>query len=405
MGGAIYYVGPFKFPDGEAASYRVLGNVHALQQAGFRVVTVGLQNGAPQNTGSEPPLGGSLPYHLVDEYGPRSAPRWKRIWRYALGGRHLVAWLQTHATGDAQAIILAGGYSRYLLRLIPLARRWRIPLTTDVMEWFEPAHCFGGRFGPQRLDVEMTLRVLVPRAGNVIAISSFFERYFASLGSTVVRVPPLVDISDPKWQPQPPISSPERLRLAFVGSAGRKDLVVNAIRGLALLGPRAQACELTITGPSHQELRTNLKDDSGLLERLGPSLRCDGRLPHRHALRQLAQADFSVLLRPDLRFAQAGFPTKLVESLASGVPVICNLTSDIGLYVRDREQGLVLKDCSPESFANGLRRALALSQAERAAMRTKARLRAEACFDYRNWIEPIGEFMRRVIANHQRGRI
>ena len=269
------------------------------------------------------------------------------------------------------------------------------------MEWYEPTHCFGGRFGPQRWDVELTLRVLTPWAGSVFAIDSFLERHFVARRTTVLRVPPLVDASDGKWEQRRRDLSQGRLRLGFVGNAGQKDLLVNAIRGLALLGPKTRACELWMAGPSKEELRTNLGKDSGLLEALGESLHFAGRLAHREALQHLEQADFSILLRPDLRFARAGFPTKLVESLAMGVPVICNLTSDIGLYVRDGQEGLVVKDCSPEAFAEGLRRASALSPEQREAMRQKARFRAEASFDYRNWVGPLGDFVNRVIQNYR----
>ncbi len=87
-----------------------------------------------------------------------------------------------------------------------------------------------------------------------------------------------------------------------------------------------------------------------------------------------------------------------------GVPVICNLTSDIGLYVHDGQEGLVVKDCSAEAFAEGLRRALSLSPDERNRMRSRARQRAETSFDYRNWAEPIGQFMRQIIANRRQAR-
>ena len=38
----------------------------------------------------------------------------------------------------------------YLLRLLPFCRKSRIPLFMDVMEWFDPDHFPGGKFGPRR---------------------------------------------------------------------------------------------------------------------------------------------------------------------------------------------------------------------------------------------------------------
>ena len=52
----------------------------------------------------------------------------------------------------------------------------------------------------------------------------------------------------------------------------------------------------------------------------------------------------------------AGFPTKVVESLALGTPVITNLTSDLGFCVFDGRNGVILdarseQDASPEAVA------------------------------------------------------
>ena len=88
-----------------------------------------------------------------------------------------------------------------------------------------------------------------------------------------------------------------------------------------------------------------------------------------NALQIVRAADFTVLLRPDARFAHAGFPTKLVESLSLGVPVLANVTSDISEYVRDGREGILLAGPTREAFAAGLRRALAIGRPARLAMR------------------------------------
>lgn len=392
----IYYIGEFRFPDGEAASYRVLGNALALHGTEYDVVVVGRREAGAAFT-PDGNIAGVYFFALLD-YFAHSKSIAARVARYLSRGLRLVRWLQANAKNDAAAIILAGGYSRYLLLLIPMTRLWNIPLIVDVVEWYEPEHCVGGRFGPQRLDVEATLRLLVPFAGNAIAISSFLEMHFNRHGVKTLRVPPLIDMQDPKWNAKSPQMAGGKLRLSFVGNAGKKDFLVNAIRGLALLGDSAQHCEIIIVGPSPQEVRNNLGAEAGMLDGLGSSLRFTGRLPHIEALQQLMLADFSILLRPDARYAHAGFPTKLVESFAMGVPVICNLTSDIGLYVCDGHEGIVVSDCSAESFAAGVRRALAMSQDERAAMRRHARKRAESSFDYRNYTTPFGSFMKQVLS-------
>ena len=71
-------------------------------------------------------------------------------------------------------------------------------------------------------------------------------------------------------------------------------------------------------------------------------LRFHGRLEHKAALELLKTADFSIFYREDNRMTRAGFPTKFVESISCGVPVITTETSDLKKYLRDGRNGLVI---------------------------------------------------------------
>ena len=107
----------------------------------------------------------------------------------------------------------------------------------------------------------------------------------------------------------------------------------------------------------------------------------------------LRQTDFSVLLREPRRFAQAGFPTKFCESLAAGTPVIANLTSDLGMYLTDGVEGLVVDDHSTSALVTTLRRAVALTLDERQVMREAARRRAQQSFDFRTSTQQMATFL------------
>lgn len=52
--------------------------------------------------------------------------------------------------------------------------------------------------------------------------------------------------------------------------------------------------------------------------------------------------DFSILLREKNRGTMAGFPTKIVESLSLGVPVITTETSDLKNYIQDGINGFIV---------------------------------------------------------------
>ena len=124
--------------------------------------------------------------------------------------------------------------------------------------------------------------------------------------------------------------------------------------------------------------------------------------PHAELPNLIAEADFTVLMRPNKRYTNAGFPTKLVESLASGVPVIANLTSDIGWAVRDGREGLKVDDYSAASLAATLSRAAALEPDRRAAMRAAAEARVREVFDFRRYAKLLGDLVESYASESER---
>ena len=64
----------------------------------------------------------------------------------------------------------------------------------------------------------------------------------------------------------------------------------------------------------------------------------------------LAGAKILVLARPQSKQAEGGFPTKLGEYLASGVPVCCTKVGEIPLYLNDKESVFFVEPGSPVSF-------------------------------------------------------
>ena len=105
-------------------------------------------------------------------------------------------------------------------------------------------------------------------------------------------------------------------------------------------------------------------------------------------LNVLCHADFSVLLRDaEARYAQAGFPTKVIESLGVGLPVICNYSSDLADFLVDQENAMIVESLSTEAFAETLTRALSLTQIEKEKMSVKARRCAESRFNIDSYDE------------------
>ncbi|MDT9702077.1 glycosyltransferase, partial [Streptomyces sp. P17] len=127
------------------------------------------------------------------------------------------------------------------------------------------------------------------------------------------------------------------------------------------------------------------------IDNLDKIIKCHGLVSAESAANLVKNSDFSIIIRPDIRSVQAGFPTKFVESLSVGTPVIANLTSDLGVYLKHGINGYICKDDSIGSLVDVL--ISSINNNDLYAMRTNARETAEKYFD----VSVYSAHMKRII--------
>jgi len=395
----IFYTGGFNFPDRDAGSKRVLGNGQALRDGGFTVVFAGTEESARPEDRQEDGTFAYRGFRYLPDTG-RAAPRWLRRARRVvvthLGGVTAMRRLRTISPECLRAVIVYNGSSLLLAQLLAFGRRHEVPIIADTSEWYDPCQIDWGRLSPLWLDSSIRMGVMLRKVGNVIAISSLLQDHYARASCHVLRVPPLVDLEDADQYRQAvpaSVGTAAPLQLAYAGVPGKKDLIGNAIRALDLLGEAARDVRLTLIGPTADEIRRLLGADGTQLDTHAERILCCGRKTHAEALALTAGADFTVLLRPDARFSRAGFSTKFVESLSLGVPVIANLTGDIGVYLTEGQEGIVLAAATPTACRDGIQRLLAMPRGLWRGMRAQARAAAERSFAYARFTDPLRAFV------------
>ena len=102
--------------------------------------------------------------------------------------------------------------------------------------------------------------------------------------------------------------------------------------------------------PAHQERIKGLK--------LENRIKWVGEYPRESIPSIICNAKLLVLPRPDSKQAQGGFPTKLGEYLATGVPVCATTVGEIPDYLVDNISVYFAKPGSIDSFAKGMHNAL-----------------------------------------------
>jgi len=373
----IAYVGPVDFPEGGAAARRILGNAKALVAAGYEVVIVSGQR--PGAEGEMFDVAPGIRCVSANERDAEHMPKVLRYTRYSVMGARSRRWLDAQTDLPA-AVILYSGYSPYLLQFKGWARRRGVALLFDAVEWYAASSLFSFMLSPYLWNTEFAMRVLIPQLDGVVAISRALENYYCARGLPVSRVPPLFDPAEiTRSSHEPVVNGP--LRLVYSGSPGQKDLLDTVIEAVIQRDGGKGIVQLDIAGLSEAELRSRppLRKRGRVIP---DCLIAHGRVSHARSMEIVGQADFTVFLRNVNRVSRNGFPTKFVESLALGTPVITNITSDLAEHLRDGHTGLICPGPTLVDLDATLGRALALSFDSRLALRCCARAEAERAFSY-----------------------
>ncbi|MGC8979632.1 glycosyltransferase family 4 protein [Caldisericum sp.] len=179
----------------------------------------------------------------------------------------------------------------------------------------------------------------------------------------VLHLPMTVDLErfDDEVEPLSDFKTPY---IAFVGIMNNlKDGVDVLIQAFSKISSDYPQYKLYLIGPWHYDTPGHLKmiEKSGLSDRIFWM----GQYSREKIPAIIGNADLLVLPRPDSHQARGGFPTKLGEYLASGVPVCATRVGEIPDYLRDGESIFFAEPGSVESFADAMSRALSDPEAAR----------------------------------------
>lgn len=373
----ILYVGGFELPDKNAAAQRVLGIAKALRVLGYEVVFLDVDKTVQGNGLSEVHTTEGFP-----TYSQRHAADMKGLIRYAGYPLHaeeiLDKWDDWHG-------VIAYNYPAFALsRLNRICKKRNIRLYADCTEWYS----YEG-FSPKKLLIQadsfLRMRFVQKRLDGMIAISRYLERYYRKHLKTVV-LPPMIDSDDPKWRRTERERHSARLQLVYAGSTGahkdRLNVMVRAIPGIS-----EQVC-LSVVGITAEKYLQLYPNDRALIAELTETgaLCFRGRLSHREAIEAVKNADLTLFFRQKSRLTSAGFPTKFVESVSCGTPVVTTDTSDLKDYSKDGKNAALLSvNCFEEELGAFLE----------AFAKSEKRIPVEPqTFDYRRFVPALQDFFR-----------
>jgi len=279
----------------------------------------------------------------------------------------------------------------YSLRLY--CKNRDIKLIADVTEWYEHRkvkHNLADYFIP--LLTDKRIRFLDPLIRNVIAISPYLNDFYKSHGCNVIMMPPVFDIPEKIEIKKFNYYNHKVINFIYAGSPGAKDILLPFITSLFNINSDTIKIRLDIIGVDYKYVYQNFHLSIETLNTRG--IFVHGKVPHSLVVPYfLSKADFGLLLRNKLRFAKAGFSTKLAECMSVGVAIFANEVGGAETLITNGVDGLVIDEPTEYCITNQLNKLLAMQEGDILKMRIKAFQRAKELFMKDAYVEPMRQFL------------
>jgi glycosyltransferase involved in cell wall biosynthesis len=383
----IYYITYSKIPDGDAMSIRSCNIAKIFMNCAMDVTLIGMGNSEYLQIKRYD----NLSYVSLRIKGSNILTRLKNFFGFKSRLKALFS-----QASDIDAIVLN-------LNTLPINTLWYlkkvskkkgVKLFVDCCEWYSPEQFQMGKMSWRYIQNSYCVQKYIDKRTLVIAISRYIMSYFQQKNYQVVNIPAVLDVENTGYKKN---CKSEKTILMYAGSVGRKDYLDVVLNGLSLLSHEELGkIEFRIFGATLNEIKDSFNCE--ILDKVCSVVKCYGRVEREVILRNLEDADFTVLMRSSTqRYAKAGFPTKVVESLACATPVICNLTSDLADYITDGYNGVVVSSENSDDFCQAIKKAINYSVHEKEIMSKNARVTAEKCFDYRLYTSEIARLSQKHI--------
>ena len=361
MSKTILYIGGFELPDKNAAAQRVIGIAKGLKELGHNVVFLNSVKKYEAEGIKEIEYFGFRCYEYKRE---KEAD-------FLFTGQTALSMIK-QVNPDA---IIAYNYPALALdRIRKYCRENQKRCFADATEWYQAVGENAIYRIIKNLDTAYRMRWVQKRLDGVIAISRFLYDYYKDYVNTVL-VPPTVDMSDEKWNI---LAEKDTDVVSFVYAGvpialkEKLDVIVKAFSE----AEKRNNVKLNVVGVTEEQF----KELYNWNDVIPASVSFWGRIEHTEVIKLVKESDWAIILRDNNRVVKAGFPTKLVESISCGTPVIVNRFSNIEDYLN--ETNCILIESMDE-----LNIAI-----ERASLSKVCPDRA--LFDYREYTSALEEFLK-----------
>ncbi len=341
----ILYIGRFELPDKEATANRVVANAKLLRELGYNVTLAGWSDEVSVKDGwKEQSFFG---FRCFEKHKAKTSYQKYIMFSDASPELSLLRneKFDTVIAYDFPAVAFK--------KLLMYCRKHNIKCYGDISEWYTNKNKNPLFRIVRAYDSYLRMKVLNKKTDGLIVISRYLENYYSE--QKTVLIPPLVDKSDVKWEK---VSQTERtVETSFIYAGWpsktkeRLDVLVSAVEEISA----EHDIKLDIYGVTEQQFRSIYQIDD--CKEISKAVCFHGRVTHIETIDAVKKADYAMIIRQSNRKNNAGFPSKLVESISCGTAVLTTDISNVKDYVHEGTNGYIvninsLKDDMVQAIKN-----------------------------------------------------
>ena len=330
----IIYIGNFELPDKNAAAHRVINNGKIFRELGYNVIYIGVDKNLNSNIDI---LNTEKKYYDFICYSipyPKNKKQW---FRYLFNIKYFKQVYELHKK-DICYVICYNYPAILLLKILKMSKKNNFKLIADCTEWYD-GNSKGIIFKIIKgFDSFFRMRIIHKKLDGLMLISNYLMNYYSDCKR--VLIPPLVDIRDEKWQVLSVDLPKEKINLVYTGSPGtnkdKLDLIIKTLSKYNL-----DNINLYIIGIVKDEY-LSLYPELFNSDMIFKNVYFLGQKSHIECISYLKAADYTFILRNKNIVTEAGFPTKFVEAVTLGIPVIATDIGDVKNY-KDMVELIILQ--------------------------------------------------------------
>ena len=285
------------------------------------------------------------------------------------------------------AVILYNTSNAITKKAINYCRQKNIRIIVENTEWYTITSMTSGLAGHLLTkSVDKRIRKTDKTADGVIVISKYLENHYIKQNVPTFNLPPLFSLEN---------ESVERIkfhpiRFIYAGSPGGKDILKPFVDSI-IEHNRHNDCkaEFHIYGINLEQLSRitgyQINSEDGVF--------AHGRVSHDEVIKAVSNSHFTVLLRHNMRYAKAGYSTKVAESLALGTPIVCNNIGGTDVDINDSETGFKINDCDTNTLSKLIKKVVEINEEDYFNMRRACINYAQKRYAAQNYSETLLNFI------------